>query len=158
MEPTQPDVLTESLLQLKTKRRKDLLPWWIKVFVWIFLIFGAIAPLGLILGILGYKFEISLYGFETNEPISIIGISMIFIFLFKGFTAYSLLKEKDWAIILGIMDAIIGIALCSFAMFYPLFASNAGVSLTFRLELVLLIPYLLKMIKIKPDWEKSTSF
>ncbi len=158
METTQPDVLTESLLQLKTKRRKDLLPWWIKVFIWIFLIFGAIAPLGFLLGILGYKFEISLYGFETNEPVSIIGTSMILIFLFKGFTAYSLLKEKNWAIILGIMDAIIGIALCSFAMLYPLFYPEAGVSLTFRLELVLLIPYLLKLLKIKPDWEKSTSF
>ena len=158
MEPTQPDVLTESLLQLKSKRRKDLLPWWIKVFIWIFLIFGVIAPLGLILGILGYKFEISLYGFETNEPISIIGISMILIFLFKGFTAYSLLKEKNWAIIVGIMDAIIGIALCSFAMLYPLFNSVEGVSLTFRLELLLLIPYLIKLLKIKSDWEKSTSF
>ena len=153
MEQNQSDVLTESLLTLKNKRRKDLLPWWVKVFIWIFLIFGA-----MLLGILGYKFEISLYGFETNEPISIIGISMILIFLFKGFTAYSLLKEKNWAIILGIMDAIIGIALCSFAMLYPLFYPEAGVSLTFRLELVLLIPYLLKLLKIKPDWEKSTSF
>ncbi|HMK20599.1 MAG TPA: hypothetical protein VK492_20505 [Chitinophagaceae bacterium] len=158
MEQNQSDVLTESLLQLKNKRRKDLLPWWVKVFIWIFLIFGAIAPLGLILGILGYKFEVSLYGFETNEPISIIGISIILIFLFKGFTAYSLLKEKNWAIILGIMDAIIGIAICSFAMLYPLFNSDAGVSLTFRLELVLLIPYLLKMIKIKSEWQKSILF
>lgn len=158
MERTQPDVLTESLLELKTKTRKDLLPWWIKVFIWIFLIFGAIAPLGLILGILGYKFQMSLYGFETNEAISLIGISMILIFLFKGFTAYSLLKEKNWAINLGIMDAIIGIALCSFAMLYPLFNPDAGVSFTFRLELVLLIPYLLKLLKIKRDWEKSTNF
>jgi hypothetical protein len=32
MEPTQPDVLAERLLQLKPKRRKDLLPWWIRAF------------------------------------------------------------------------------------------------------------------------------
>ena len=155
MEQDQPDVLTESLLQLKHKRRKDLLPWWIKIFSWIFLIFGAIAPLGLLFGILGNTFEISLYGFETKEPISIIGISMILIFLFKGFTAYSLLQEKNWAIILGITDAVVGIILCSFIMIYPLIISDAGMSLTFRLELLLLIPYLLKLLKIKPDWEKS---
>ena len=105
-----------------------------------------------------HKFEINLYGFETSEPISVIGISMTLIFLFKALTAYSLLREKNWAITLGITDAIIGLALCSFAMLYPLLNSNSGVSFTFRLELVLLIPYLLKLLKIKPDWEKSTSF
>ncbi|HEX6849475.1 MAG TPA: hypothetical protein VF144_20960 [Chitinophagaceae bacterium] len=158
MESPQQTVLTESLLQLKTKRRKGLLPWWIKVFIWIFLIFGAIAPLALILGILGYKFEISLYGFQTSEPLSLIGISLILMFLFKGFTAYSLLKEKIWAITFGIIDAIIGIALCSFAMLYPFFSSHAGANLTFRLELILLIPYLIKMVRIKSDWERSTNF
>ena len=153
MEPNQTDILTENRFQLKTKRRKDLLPWWIKIFIWIFLIFGAIAPLGLILGILGYKFEISLYGLETNEPISIIGISMILLFLFKGFTAYSLLQEKDWAILIGIADAVVGIALCSFSMIYPFIVAGAEAKLTFRLELLLLIPYLIKLINIKPEWD-----
>ena len=154
MEPNQPDILTENRFQPRAKRRKDLLPWWIKIFIWIFLIFGAIAPLALILAILGYKFEISLYGLETNEPISIIGISMTLIFLYKGFTAYSLLKEKNWAIILGIADAVVGIALCSFAMIYPFIVAGADAKLTIRLELLLLIPYLIKLINIKPEWDK----
>ncbi|HEY5969801.1 MAG TPA: hypothetical protein VIU35_17590 [Chitinophagaceae bacterium] len=158
MEQNQSDVLTESLLQLKNKRRKDLLPWWVKVFIWIFLIFGAIAPFALIAGIMGYDFEISLYGLETNKPISIIGLSLILIFSFKGITAYSLLKEKNWAVTLGIMDAIAGIALCSLAMIYPLVNSTSGTNFSFKLELLLLIPYLLKMIKIKPEWEKSILF
>jgi len=158
MEQNQSDVLTESLLQLKNKRRKDLLPWWVKVFIWIFLIFGAIAPFALIAGIMGYDFEISLYGLETNKPISIIGLSLILIFSFKGITAYSLLKEKNWAVTLGIMDAIAGIALCSLAMIYPLVNTTSGTNFSFKLELLLLIPYLLKMIKIKPEWEKSILF
>jgi|SRR5687767_4239274 len=154
MEQNQSNVLTENLLQLKNKRRKDLLPWWVKVFIWIFLIFGAIAPLGLIVGMMGYDFEISLYGLETNKPISIIGVSLILIFFFKGITAYSLLKEKNWAVILGIMDAITGIALCSLAMIYPLINTASETNFSFRLELLLLIPYLLKMLKIKSEWEK----
>ena len=158
MEQNQSDVLTESLLTLKNKRRKDLLTWWIKVFIWIFLIFGAIAPLGLIVGIMGYNFEISLYGLETNKPISIIGVSLILIYIFKAVTAYSLLKEKNWAVTLGIMDAITGIALCSLAMIYPLINYASGTNFSFRLELLLLIPYLLKMIKIKSEWEKSITF
>ena len=158
MEQNQSDVLTESLLQLKNKRRRDLLPWWVKVFIWIFLIFGAIAPLALIAGIAGFNFEISLYGLEANEPFSIIGISLILIYIFKGVTAYSLLKEKNWAVTLGIMDAIIGIAFCSLATIYPLINSGSGANFSFRLELLLLIPYLLKMIKIKSEWEKSITF
>ena len=154
MEPNQPDILTENRFQLKAKRRKDLLPWWIKIFIWIFLIFGAIAPLGLILGILGYNFEISLYGLETNEPISILGVSMILLFIFKGFAAYSLLQEKDWAILIGIADAVVGIALCSFSMIYPFIVAGAEAKLTIRLELLLLIPYLIKLINIKPEWDK----
>jgi|SRR5688572_3038861 len=158
MEQNQSDILTESLLQLKNKRRKDLLSWWVRVFIWIFLIFGAIAPLALIAGITGFNFEISLYGLETNEPISIIGISLILIYILKGVTAYSLLKEKNWAVTLGIMDAITGIALCSLVMIYPLINSATETNFTFRLELLLLIPYLLKMIKIKSEWEKSITF
>ena len=150
----QPDILTESLLQLK-RRRKNLLPWWIKVFAWIFLIAGAIAPLALMFGIVGGNFEISLYGIETNEPISIIGIALILIYIFKGVTAFGLLKEKDWAISLGIVDAITGIALCCLSMFYS-FNSDSEINFTFRLELILLVPYLIKMIRVKSDWEKAT--
>lgn len=158
MEQSQPDVLTESLFQLKTKRRKDLLPWWIKVFIWIFLIVGAIALLGFIGGLIGFTFEISLYGLETNEPISMLGISVILLFLFKGFTAYSLLKESDWAIIAGIADALVGIILCSFTMLHPLFNPQGGTNFIFRLELLLLIPYFIKLLRIRPQWEKSTGF
>ena len=147
MEQPNPDILTESLSQLKRKR-KNLLPWWIKVFAWIFLIFGAIAPLALLFGVLGVNFEISLYGIETNEPKSEIGIALILIYVLKGFTAFGLLKEKTWAITLGITDAIAGIVFCSFTMIYPFINSNI---LTFRLELLLLIPYLIKMIKIKSE-------
>lgn len=154
MELPQQDILTESLSQLK-RRRKDLLPWWIKVFAWIFLIFGAIAPLALLFGIVGGNFEISLYGIETNEPVSIIGIALILIYVFKGVTAFGLLKEKNWGVTLGIMDATTGIIFCSFTMIYPIINSNL---ITFRLELVLLIPYLIKMIKIKSEWERSINF
>ena len=158
MDHNRPDIPSENLFQLKLNRGKNLLPWWIKIFIWIFLIFGFIAPLGFIFGILGYNFEISLYGLETNEPISILGISMILLFIFKGFAAYSLLQEKDWAIFIAIADAVVGIALCSFSMIYPFIIAGAAAKLTFRLELLLLIPYLIKLINIKPEWENSMKF
>lgn len=155
MEQNQADILSESLFQLKHKRRKDLLPWWVKVFAWIFLIIGAIGPPALVFGLLGFSFEISLYGIETNEPSSIIGIALLLMFTLKGITAYGLLKEKSWAVTLGIMDAITGIIFCCFAMIYPFINPQPVTNFTIRLELALLIPYLIKMIRIRSDWEKS---
>ena len=137
------------------KRRRSLLPWWIKTFCWIFLIFGSIAPIGLILGLLGIQFEISLYGLSTNNPISIDGLYLIGIFILKGITALGLWTEKDWAINLGIIDAILGIIVCGFMMFVnPFINIENGFHLNIRLELLLLIPYLIKLDKIKGDWKK----
>lgn len=135
------------------KRRRDLLPWWVKIFVWIFLVFGAIIPIVIILGIMGYSFKISLYGIESNRPLSIIGISLICLFIIKAVAAYSLWSEKNWAIDFSIIDSIIGAFVCSFVMFiYPLINSASGIIQNIRLELLLLIPFLLTLIKIKPEW------
>ena len=153
MQENQTDLLTESVLQISTKKRRELLPWWIKVFMWIFLIFGALIPFVVLIGIFGYSGQLSLYGLETNEPLSIIGISVTTIFLIKGITAYGLLKEKHWAIKLGIADSILGISICTFLMIYPLL--NTETKFVFRLELLLLIPYLLKLLKIKFAWENT---
>ena len=52
---------------------------------------------------------------------------------------------------MGIADAIIGITICILVMLYPIINSEAKFSL--RLELIALIPYLLKFLKIKTEWE-----
>lgn len=155
MQEGQTDLLNESVLQLNTKKRYQLIPWWIKIFIWIFLFFGAIIPIGLIFGILGYNFQLSLYGLVTNEPLSLTGICIIILFLFKGITALGLLKEKNWAIKLGIVDSITGIAVCVLIMLYPLINAKSGIMFSFKIEILFLIPYLLKMINIKSAWENT---
>lgn len=155
MEQSQPDLLTESFLQLNTTKRKELLPWWVKTFCWIFLIFGVIALPAIIFGILGYKFQLNIYGLETSEPMSLIGISIGAIFLFKGITAYSLLAQKKWAIIFGVVDSITGIAICTILVLYSFLNPGSHQNFGFRIEILLLIPYLIKMIKIKSLWENS---
>ena len=153
MQHNQTDLLTEELLQISTKTRKHLLPRWIKVFVWIFLFLGAAAPIVLIFSIVGANFKLALYGFETDQPLSLIGITLLAVFLIKGITSFGLLAEKDWAIKFGIADAILGLVLCVFSMIYSLITTKANTS--FRLEILLLIPYLLKFTKIRSDWENS---
>lgn len=151
---TQNDLLNVDEFASNVNRRRDLLPWWIKAFTWIFLVFGAFIPVCLIFGIAGYNFEISLYGFETFDPLSIIGLSLIILFLFKAIVGYGLWTEKKWAIDSGIIDAITGISICVFMMFvYPFINPIPGFKI--RLELLVLIPYLLKLKKIKTAWNSA---
>ena len=151
MQENQTDLLTDELIQENGIPRKKMLPLWIKIFTWIFLIISVFAPIVFVLGLMGYNAQLALYGLETNEPLSLIGIIITAIFIIKGITAFGLLKEKDWAIKIGIADAIIGIIICTLVMLYPIINPDAKFSL--RLELVALIPYLLKLLKIKPQWE-----
>ena len=151
MQITQPDLLTDDLFQSKRVSRKKLLPLWIKIFTWIFLILGVFAPIVFISGLMGYNAQLALYGLETNQPVSIMGIIIALLFIIKGVTAFGLLNEKDWAIKIGIADAIIGITICTVVMIYSII--NPEVKFSIRLELVALIPYLMKFLQIKTKWE-----
>ncbi len=134
-------------------RRRDLLPRWIRVCVWIFLVLGLLAPIALLLGLFGFHFDLALYGLETNEPLSSLGLLLIFLFGFKGIVAFGLWKERTWAVSLAMLDAILGIVLCAIVMLYPeVFERVVAPSFNFRLELLLLIPYLLKMNAIRRTW------
>jgi hypothetical protein len=147
------NILDEQQLENSNLRRRDLLPTWIKVFVWIFLIFGAIVPIVMILGIIGMNFNLSLYGLETMRPISLTGIFITILFALKGIVAFGLWTEKKWAVNLATIDAIIGIIVCVFVMAILPFISNSNeMNVSLRLELIPLIPYLIKMRKIKIEW------
>ncbi|MBS1669290.1 MAG: hypothetical protein JST58_18110 [Bacteroidetes bacterium] len=147
------DVLTKDLLSDTLIKRSKSIPMWMKIFAWIFIVFGAMAPIGLVLGLLGYNFETSLYGLETNNPISLLGISVIMLFILKGLTAFGILKEKDWAINWGIVDAVIGIAICIGMIVYKAMYFS---TFSIRLELVALIPYLIRLRAIKKQWETES--
>jgi hypothetical protein len=135
-----------------TARRRSLIPVWIKIFIWIFMVIGVIAILGFILGISGFTFVVSLYGYETQRALSPLGAFLTFLFLYKGFVSYSLWFEKDWAITAGLVDAIIGIIICIMSMMGISLISVYRSPFTFRLEIIFLIPYLIKLTKLKGRW------
>ena len=137
------------------KRRRKLLPWWIKVFCWIFMLFGVMAFVCLILGFTDIKPALAFYGFESNEPFSLNGMLVITLGILKGVTAFSLWFEKDFAIKLGKIDAIIGIIICGVSMLILPFL-NDGFNIQIRLELAFLIPFLLKLNRIEKEWERIT--
>lgn len=138
----------------KLKRRRELLPWWIKLFCWLFMLFGIAGIICFILGLLGLKPNLSFYGFTSKEPISVYGILIIVVAIFKGITAYYLWSEKDQAMLLSKIDAIAGIGLC--LLFMILVATNHIISNSvFRLEPLLLAFYLWKIFKIEKEWKSS---
>jgi hypothetical protein len=117
---------------------------------------GAIG--GLILSPFISNFHLSIYGFETNTPLSGIGLFIIVILIFKGFAAYSLWFERQNAMTIGKIDAITGIIICAASMFIIPFISESETShFNFRLEILLLIPYYLKLNKIEYEWDNLES-
>lgn len=135
-----------------TERRRKLLPWWIKVFCWIFMLFGVLSVVCLVLGFTNIKPDLAFYGFETNEPFSLLGLLVISIGILKGIAAFSLWFEKDNAIKIGKIDAIVGIVLCVISMLILPFLQESS-NITLRLELALLIPFLIKLNRIQKNWE-----
>lgn len=145
-------------------RRRKLLPWWMKFFIWIFLFLGASAVVVSLLELIGTPInlwiagESSIYGMETYDRYSPLGLFITLLILFKGYTAFAMWTEKDHAIKLGLIDAIVGIVVCVVMLFVqPIFALDEGTILfNFRFELLFLIPYLLKCRKIRKPWEALT--
>ena len=156
MENNELNTLDSELMSRETlKRRRDLLPLWVKIVLLIFLIFAIIAPAGIVLSLMDVPFQLSIYGLTTNDPLSMEGLFLTAVFLLKGILAVGFWTEKDWAINLGMVDAILGIAICVFTMvIYPFLNIESGFQLTFRLELIILILFQIRLNKIKSDWEK----
>jgi hypothetical protein len=146
MENTPQNLLDEFVGErLQQVRRRKLLPVWIRVFVWIFMILGGFAIPVLIVGLMGMNVNLALYGLQTNEVTSGEGLLLCSLFLYKGIVAALLWFERGPAVVLGIVDAVLGILICIWVMF-------AAPKFAFRLELVALIPYLIVMITINKKW------
>ncbi|ATN05507.1 hypothetical protein CRN76_08860 [Chryseobacterium indologenes] len=133
-------------------RRRSLLPWWIKIFIWFFIFGGVIAVLILGFGYFLNDTNLSIYGLETTQPYSITGFIILFLLIFKGIVAYGLWFEERWAPKAAIADAVLGIIICGIAMFILPFVADSK-HFTIRFELVLLIPYLTKIQKVQKTWE-----
>ena len=112
--------------------RRKLLPWWVKAFCWLFMIMGVCSIGALIASPFMTNFSLSVYGFQTQTPLSGIGLFIIAILIFKGFAAYSLWFEKQNAITIAKIDAVIGIVLCVFATFLMPLVDNSGGILRFH--------------------------
>ena len=70
--------------------RRKLLPWWIKAFIWFFMIAGVLVIPVFVMGLAGYSLQVEIYGLKTTRPISILGILLLLVFLLKSTASFSL--------------------------------------------------------------------
>lgn len=136
--------------------RRKLLPWWIKTFCWIFMLLAVCAAGSLIMNLFISNVNLSIYGFSSETAYSGTGIFIIAVMLLKGFAAYSLWFEKPNAIIIAKIDAVCGIAICIASLFILPFSTADG-HFSLRLEILLLIPYYMKVNKIEYEWDNLES-
>lgn len=134
-----------------TTKRRDLLPVWIKIFTWFFLIGGSVASLILIAGFFLTNVSLSIYGIKANHPYTIPGLIVCILLIFKAIVAYGLWFEEKWGPKTAIIDAIIGIIVC-IVMMVVIPLVNSNISFTIRLELIPLYFYLMKMREIEKRW------
>lgn len=132
-------------------RRRNLLPIWIKIFTWIFLFLGLAGILILPFGFFVNEINLSIYGLNTRQPYSLTGLTILFLLIFKGIVSYGLGFEQKWGPSAAIVDAILGLSICGFVMLILPFVSGSR-HFTIRFEILVLIPYLTKMLKIKKAW------
>ena len=141
--------------KLLFKKRTYKLPWWIKAGTILFLFTSHLIPIVLILSSFNFKLKIALYGFQTSNPTSKIGLLILLLFALKGIVAFGIFKEKIWAFRLGIIDSIIGIIICILQFgIIDLVANSTNITFEFRLEILILIPYLIYLSKNKKSWSK----
>lgn len=129
------------------KQRWSLVPLWMKVFTWIFMILG---PFALIVGLIGLfspplNFTMSFYGFNSTVNTPLLTVVLSCLFLLKAAVSFGLWRGKKWAMKMAIVDAAIGIVVCLFSMFVLTDLSTFYVvRFDLRVELIFLIPYLIK--------------
>lgn len=153
MQLEETSILDDIIVQ-QTVRRKKLLPIWIRIFTFLFLFAGALTPIILVVGLMGGTASLALFGLESNEPFSYVGIGIWSQFAFKGVAAFGLWMERDWAIDVAKVDAILSmIVVTAVKLVMPAFFESYSVS--FPIELALLIPYFLHLRKIEASWAQG---
>jgi hypothetical protein len=126
------------------------------IFCLVFYDRGTIAPFAFIAGLAGAKSSLSLFGLKTTNPLSVVGLFLIFTFMFFGIIALALWTERVWAVKLAKVGALYGIAFCIFMTFiYPFVDGHEGYYFSFRLELIVLVPYFNKLNHIQKEWEED---
>ncbi len=131
------------------KARWDLLPGWIQFITLGFLILSIITvPYSFYSFVENGFFDSDIYGLKKTKISRISELALILNVL-NILVAYGYIYQKDWAIKVGITNAIVGILICIFVIITGLLLDR----INFRFEIIILIIYQLKLKSIREQWE-----
>ncbi|MRG44640.1 hypothetical protein GFS24_05920 [Chitinophaga sp. SYP-B3965] len=152
MPETQPSIFEEDFNVLL---RKDLLPWWIIFFSWLFII---ICPLQVIIAIIEYSrigsFDLGIFSISPKTTITFKEALALANSLFTIVAAYGLLKEKDWAIKIAIMNGFVSVVETAYSVAGTFVTPQITAIFwgTYGFLGVLLATYLWKLFRMEKDW------
>jgi len=147
--------MNENVLDIKENYDFHNLPIWIKVFSYLFLVIQIMLPVSIVMSFLDYPTNLSFYGLSSNSAFSLNGIFIIAVFMLHGLVAFFLIRNHESAIIVAKIVAIISMTICIGTMVYPFFQDTIYMHFKFRIELIVLVLYYLKLKNIQPKWMKS---
>lgn len=123
--------------------RKKLIPIWIKVFGWFFILMGCAAvilPAIFMLIQLNEPATFMVFGLTfSGSPFHPLALFIEGIYIALGICAYGLLFGKTWGVKACLIMCYLSIALCVATMLYSIVARGV---LLINFELIALIPYL----------------
>jgi len=132
---------------VELQHRRSLLPWWIWLFIAVFLVlqifFLGVAVYG------GYIFNYSIFGLNNILPYPYAGILSIVLLLLFGFTALSLWLEKKKAINTALAFGSIGLGICLSVMVLSILQG----SFYLRIEIVPLADFLFRLTEMRKTWK-----
>ena len=133
------------------------MPKWLKYFSILFAIIGLVIPIIIILNLLDFKPEIAIYGLGSNSIFDAMGIIILLVFIIKAIVSYGILRKEIWAFKLALFDGILGIVICisKFGLI-DILSDRSNINFEFRLELLILIPYLIYIARNKLNWENQS--
>lgn len=140
---------------LNTIRRRKLLPWWIRFFSWVFMIFGGLGILTYSIALFGFNINLSIYGLVSNEPLSLIGLMIISIILLKGWAGFALFFEKDNGPLIGKIAGLVGLFICIASMVFLPF-QQGNFTYNIRIEILFLLPFLIRLNRIHKKWPTAS--
>lgn len=135
----------------KPQLRKALIPLWIKIFGWLFIVMGALVPFFYIGAIIfGFTASYTMFGLEyQGNAWAFMPLLISAIVLLNGLCAYGLLFGKDWGLTACIVFGYIGLAFTLGTMVFEVIVNG---SMMIRLEPIIQIPYLIKLQRLKARW------
>ena len=129
--------------------RRELLPWWVRGFSWMFIVMGALAVPGFVSLFFAPNFESSLFDLDQSVPNGKF-ISAV-LFLISGFTGLWLWLEKKDAVTIAIICGFINLIASSISMVLLIINGDGNLPL----ELFICILFISKMFQIKNNWENK---